>query len=95
MLSLSGGMRRKRLRLSSPASLAQAVEHVLVILGAVPRNALTDVHVERPTATDDDCFVERLARLFHASDLTERRGEPAINQRKVGMETDHLSRGVD
>ena len=67
---------------------------MLVILNAVPRDALADVHVER-AATNGDCFVERIARLFQASELAERRGEPAIYQREVGIVTDHPSRGVD
>src|SRR5215831_10575378 len=67
---------------------------MLVILDAVPRNAFADVHVER-TGTDGDCFVERAARLFHASNLAERRSEPAIYQREIRIETDHPSRGID
>src|SRR5690348_994075 len=68
---------------------------MLVILDAVPRNALADVHVERTTTVDRDGFVERMARLFGASDLAKRRGEPAIDQREVGIETDHPSRRID
>src|SRR6516162_5909981 len=77
-----------------PSGLTQAVEHVLVVLGAMPRDPRADIHVER-TAADGDCFVERIARLVHASSLAKRRGEPAIDQREVRIETDHLSRGID
>jgi hypothetical protein len=34
----------------------------------------------------------RATRLFHTSDLAEGRGEPAIYQREVGVETDEPSR---
>src|SRR5262249_49408534 len=59
-----------------PAGLAQTLEHVLVILGAMPRDPRPDIHVER-TAADGDCFVERIARLVRVSGLAERRGKPA------------------
>jgi hypothetical protein len=54
-----------------PAGLAQTLEHVLVILGAMPRDPRPDIHVER-TAADGDCFVERIARLVRASIPNER-----------------------
>src|SRR5262249_32669677 len=91
----SPGAVTQTVSLTSPAGLAQAVEHMLVILGAVPRNAFADVHLKRTAATDGHCFVERDARLVQASNLAERRGERAIYQRKVRMKAHHPSRGVD
>ena len=39
-----------------------------VVFDAMPRDPRADIHVER-TAADSDCFIERIARLAHASGL--------------------------
>src|SRR5262249_38718836 len=47
------------------------------------------------TAANNDSSVERIARLVRWSGLAERRSEPAIDQREVGIEPDHPLRGID
>jgi hypothetical protein len=72
--SAAAGVVTRAIRLPSPAGLAQSVEHN----GRNPRRGATErvrtYNVGRRAATNGSCFVERIARLFHAFDLTERRG---------------------
>src|ERR1700720_3521008 len=66
------------------SSLAQTFDHVGVVFRSMPGHAPTNKCVER-SRRDRDGLFQRFLRFRGPTDLAERRSEPTVSRRKIGV----------
>jgi hypothetical protein len=81
-------------RSAFPSSIAQTFECVCIVLRPMPGRTPTNVEIERSRRYRDR-LCQCLSRLLEPAGLAEGGSKPTVDERMIGISSDHPSRSID